>query len=337
MRPVPRMTARVVTIGVATLVALDVALGALALDRASTAPATGGGVGARPVATASRAPRTPTPTGAPRTPPSPTPTLSGTPTTTAPPTLAVEPVPLRSTLVALGEREAWRVSVGSCSAGGGAVSVTSDGGKTWSVGAVPAQAVMRVRPSSATEAFIISAGSDCTPGVRTTTDGGATWGPAGAVATTWFRDPTDPQLVHSPGPRGGRPCDAAPVLDLAPVTGPGAQVLCGDGTIRATADYGASWSPAGSVPGALALDARVEEGASAAYVLLPPGEACRGLQVVRVGQPPSASQVLGCVDVAGAPVEAGTVSLSIKGASGWVMVGERVWRSQDGLRSWALT
>ena len=91
------------------------------------------------------------------------------------------------------------------------------------------------------------------------------------------------------------------------------------------------------MPGALALDARVEEGASAAYVLLPPGEACRGLQVVRVAQTLTPSPVLGCVDVAGGPVEAGTVSLSINGANGWVMVGDRVWRSQDGLRNWART
>ena len=335
MRPVPRMTSRVVAIGVAALVAADVALVALALAHTSPAPANGSRVGALPVATATRAPRTPPPTGASRTPPSPTATSSGTPTTTGPPTVSVEPVPLRSTLVALGELAAWRSAAGSCGAGGGAVSVTSDGGKTWSAGAVPAQAVMRVRPSSATRAFVISAGADCAPGVRTTTNGGATWGQAGAVGSTWFRDPADPQLVHSPGPREGRPCGATPVLDLAPVTASGAQVLCGDGTVRATGDSGASWSPVGAVPGALALDARVEQGGSTAYVLLRPGDACRGLQVVRVAQTPTASEVLGCVDVAGGPVEAGTMSLSINGANGWVMVGDRVWRSQDGLRSWA--
>ena len=91
------------------------------------------------------------------------------------------------------------------------------------------------------------------------------------------------------------------------------------------------------MPGALALDAREEQGANAAYVLVRPGEACPGLQVVRVGKPPSASVVLGCVDVAGGPVEAGTVSLSLNGDNGWVMVGDRIWRSQDGLRNWALT
>ena len=192
---------------------------------------------------------------------------------------------------------------------------------------------MRVRPSSATETFIVSAGSDCAPGVRTTTDGGATWGPAGAVATTWFRDPADPRVVHSPGPRRGRPCEAALVLDLAPVTGPGAQVLCGDGAVRGTEDYGASWSPVGAVPGALALDARVEQGVIAAYVLRQ-ADPCHGLQVVRVGRLPSASAVLGCVDVAGGPVEAGTVSLSLNGDTGWVMVGDRIWRSQDRLLNW---
>ena len=103
MRPVPRMTARVVAIGVAALVAADVALVALALAHTSAAPATGSGVDALPVATT---------TGAPKTPLSPTATPSATPTTTVPatvpgavpPTVAVEPVPLRSTLVALGEQ-----------------------------------------------------------------------------------------------------------------------------------------------------------------------------------------------------------------------------------------
>ena len=31
----------------------------------------------------------------------------------------------------------------------------------------------------------------------------------------------------------------------------------------------------------------------------------------------------------------GTVSLSLNGDNGWVMVGDRIWRSQDRLRNWA--
>lgn len=211
--------------------------------------------------------------------------------------------------------------------------MTSDGGKTWTGRGVPAQVVMRVRPSSATGASIVSAGRDCQPGVRSTADGGATWSQATEVGATWFRDAKDAQVVHSLGARSGHPCDASPVLDLAPLTASGARVLCGDGSVRASDDSGASWKPVGVVPGALGLDSCFEKGAGTAYVLRIAG-GCAGLQVVRVGQTAAAAQVLGCVEVSG-PMEPGTIALSVTGSDGWVGVGERTWRSQDSLRTWA--
>jgi hypothetical protein len=245
----------------------------------------------------------------------------------------VRPVPLRATLVALGDAVAWRSAMGSCDAGGGSVSVTTDGGNTWTARVVPAQAVLRVLPRSATTAVLVSAGADCRPEVRRSTDGGLTWGVPADAATTWWRDPTDSQLVHAPGPGTARPCGDGMVLDLAPLTSWGALVLCSDGDIRTTRDSGATWTTDGSAPGALALDSRVEAEGWRAYVVRVT-DGCRGLQVARVNAAPAAPEVLGCVVLEAGPADAGSVTLSIYGPNGWVGIGERTWRSRDGLRTW---
>lgn len=323
MRRRPRSSSLAPASGVVALLIADIVLVTLAVRyTAPLAP------GALPKTTATstpnRAPSTPSPlTG------SASPTSSGGPSAKP-----VEPLPLRNSIVALSGAVAWRTSSGSCDGGGGSVSVTSDGGKTWSRSAVPAQVVIRVRPKSANGATVIATERNCRAGVRVTADGGSTWSAPTSADGTWFRDGKDPLVVHSPAPRSERPCGDAAVLDLAPLTVSSAHVLCGDGSVRASADTGASWRAVGVVPQALALDSRVEKAADTAYVVRV-GEGCAGLQVVRVEPTSASAQPLGCVDVSGGPVEPGTITLSVSGPHGWLGVGERVWRSTDDLRTWA--
>jgi len=323
MRRRPRSASLAPASGVVALLVADIVLVTLAVRYTAPIPA-----GALPEPTATTAPSAAAsssspPTGSP-----------GTPTSGGASTMAVDPVPLRNTMVALSGAVAWRTSSGSCDGGGGSVSVTSDGGRTWSRSAVPAQVVIRVRPKSANGATVIATERDCRPGVRLTADGGSTWSPPTSADGTWFRDAKDPLVVHSPAPRSDRPCGDAAVLDLAPLTVSTAHVLCGDGSVRASADTGASWRAVGVVPQALALDSRVEKAADTAYVVRV-GDGCAGLQVVRVEPTSASAQPLGCVDVSGGPVEPGTITLSVNGPHGWLGVGERVWRSTDDLRTWA--
>jgi len=323
MRRRPRSASLAPASGVVALLIADIVLVTLAVRyTAPLAP------GALPETTATSTPNRVPSTSAP-------PTGSASPTSSGGPSAKpVEPLPLRNSIVALSGAVAWRTSSGSCDGGGGSVSVTSDGGRTWSRSAVPAQVVIRVRPKSAKGATVIATERDCRPGVRLTADGGSTWSPPTNADGTWFRDAKDPLVVHSPALRSERPCGHAAVLDLAPLTVSTAHVLCGDGSVRASDDRGASWRAVGVVPQALALDSRVEKAADTAYVVRV-GDGCAGLQVVRVEPTPASAQPLGCVDVSGGPVEPGTITLSVNGPHGWLGVGERVWRSTDDLRTWA--
>ena len=330
MRRIPRptVTSRLSAVGIAGLVALDVALVAMAVNYTAPTPASAGG----PVIASTTALSTPAPSGQSGSASSPT-TSSASSTSPTSSTTPVQPAPLRMALVAVNGAVAWRTTRGSCPDGGGSVSVTSDGGKTWTPRAVGAQAVMRVRPTSTTAASVVSASRDCEPQVRTTSDSGATWTQAGGTNTTWFRDLQDNRLVHSPGLQAVRPCDEAAVLDLAPVGSSGAWALCGDGRLRASEDSGASWNTPGTVSGAVALDARADKTGSTAYVLRVADE-CDGLQIVRVGGGRAAASALGCVEVS-AGIESGTITLSVAGSDGWVGIGERVWRSRDGMQTWS--
>ncbi len=323
MRRRPRSASLAPASGVVALLVADIVLVTLALRYTAPIPA-----GALPEPTATTAPSAAAPSSSPPT------GSPGTPTSGGASTMAVDPVPLRNSIVALSGAVAWRTSSGSCDGGGGSVSVTSDGGKTWSRSAVPAQVVIRVRPKSANGATVIATDRDCRPGVTLTADGGSTWSVPTSADGTWFRDAKDPLVVHSPAPRSERPCGDAAVLDIAPLTVSTAHVLCGDGNVRVRDDTGASWKAVGVVPQALALDSRVEKAADTAYVVRV-GEGCAGLQVVRVEPTSASAQPLGCVDVSGGPVEPGTTTLSVNGPNGWLGVGERVWRSTDDLRTWA--
>ncbi len=319
---------RGVLLGLAAFLAVDVALVVFALDPSRS-------VATAPGTSAASLPSSPSPGSTP-TPPSPTTTRtpSATSTRPSPPPASQQPTPapLLGSLVAASDTVAWRTTTGSCANGGASVAVSTDGGRAWTTRAVPVQVLIRVRPSTAASAFVVGAGRDCKPELRSTTDGGATWGPTSGTTATWFRDPQDPQLVHSPGARSNRPCGPVSVIDLAPVTATSARVLCSDGSIQGSSNSGSTWSAAGSTPGALALDARAESGVVVSYVVRT-GESC-GLQVVRVAGTPTQTTVLGCVEPE-VPVPSGSVALSVNGPAGWMQVGGTTWRSRDGLLTWS--
>ena len=91
--------------------------------------------------------------------------------------------PLRRLVVGVDEAHAWVVRVGSCAdaaAAAASVTMTADAGQTWSEPTELGYGVTRLRPSAAWTAFVVAGTrAACTPKLRTTTDGGATWSDGG--------------------------------------------------------------------------------------------------------------------------------------------------------------
>ncbi len=270
-------------------------------------------------ATAGRS-STPSPTPSPR--PSTTATATGTPTATAP------AAPLQTILVALDNRRAWRIAVGSCASGGAKIETTADGGATWADAKTPLQTIVRVRPTDGQTAFVVGADTSCAAELKTTSDAGATWGSDSAVGSAWFRDPTDPVAVRAPGPATSEPCGRREVLDLAVLSVESARALCADGLVRSTTDTGASWTDSGRVSGAVALAVRSASPAQT-YVALLDAPGCAGVQVRQVGQ----STPTSCVSTP-APKDPGQIALSLVDGGGWLSVGDATMRSTDKLATW---
>ena len=272
---------------------------------------------------------TSTPTTSPSPSPEPSmasPTASPEPSTSATPTPdASAAAPVARRLVPVDARRAWRVSPGTCDGGGASVSVTSDGGQTWAARSSPLAMVSRlvIRPGSA-----VGADGSCSPELRRTVDRGATWrmtDTAGFFAT----DPTNPGSVVVPGRGIVQACGGQPIIDLA-VGGHELQVLCPGGRLRTIGDGDAMWTDGPQIAGAIALTTS-PIGSRRTYVARVGRSACDGVQIVdagRLGDP------IACIPHSG-QVTPGTVSLSIVGARGWLLVADDVYTSGDNLDDWS--
>lgn len=296
------------------LLVLDIVLVGMALRGRDGLPATSAG----PAPTSTPAPNsTPTPNS------TSDPTSTTTPTGTSTPGQSGTAAP-RVALEAVSADVAWRVRSPSC-AGSGAgpasrasVDVTRDGGRVWTSIAVPDDVVARLRPRSATRAFVVSAAaSDCRPGYRATSGSG--WSSASGASAAWFRVPADPAQVHAPGDRLSRPCPrGGAVVDLVVFDLRQAAVLCASADVLRTDDSGGAWRLVAAVPGALALAAGSGRTLEAAAVGV---RGCAGVAVVQAAAPPG---LLVCV--AGAAAPPGEVDLSVAGSTRWLLAGGRVYR-----------
>ena len=262
--------------------------------------------------------------------PTPSPTPSRTSSTTATGTATTAPAaPLQTILVAINDKQAWRINVGSCATGGAKVAITTDGGTTWADAKTPLSTIVRVRPTDGQTAFVIGADSTCAAELKNTSDAGATWGSGSAVGSAWFRDPKNPVTVRSPGPASSAPCGQRAVLDLAVHSVGSARVLCADGLVRSTTDTGASWTDSGKASGAVALAVSSATPAQT-YVAILDAPGCAGVQVRPVDQ----SAPTSCIPTA-VPKDPGQIALSLVAGGGWLSVGDTTMRSTDKLVTWS--
>ncbi|HET7277783.1 MAG TPA: hypothetical protein VFJ22_06875 [Dermatophilaceae bacterium] len=269
--------------------------------------------------------------------PPPTQTTTAISPTTSPTTSATASVPkpgtptrLKSIVVALDSKVAWRATVGSCDRGGAKLESTSDGGATWSTRDAPLDVVTRIQVTSANEAFVVGARSDCRLVLIDTSDGGATWAPPQVASGTWALSPKGTSTLLVPSGQTAEPCDGQAAVDFSRgATTDSAVVLCGTGMVRRTTDSGARWSDVSEATGAYAVSAGST--GTQAYVA-GAGEECAGVQLWSVTS--SGPKALGCAKVPVKNVKPGAVALSVSGKSAWLLVRGEVWKSSDGLQTW---
>ncbi|MGO4601090.1 hypothetical protein [Terrabacter sp. 2YAF2] len=249
--------------------------------------------------------------------------------------LTMQAVPLTELISAVDGTRAWRATLGSCRDGGASLSVTGDGGRTWTKRAVPARALGRIQPVATTRGFVIGAKEGgCAVGEYSTSDNAATWQGPRAVDGGWSRVPGgDPSIVITPQRPDARPCGTAAVIDLARVSATSAVVVCADGRLVRSGDGGAVWQAIATVEGALTVSARQVSGADTVDVARV-GPGCTGVEIAGVTD--GTTKRVSCVQTSlvGA---AGRISLSVVGDGGWLAVGDATWRSDVTLTTWRRT
>lgn len=249
---------------------------------------------------------------------------------------SVAPVPANRVLSALDAEVAWRALTGACPETAATPQLTTDGGSSWRdtdatapTGVTAIQRIVVEAPDVAT--MVALRGSDCAPTIIRTFVAGDNYEEyPEELAAAWFVDPADRSRVQSPTGTASAPCRS--VVALAARDGASALVLCGDGSLAATADGGASWTAAVAAPGVQAIGS-----ASAGFIAAAVGrEGCAGIQVLQIDAASAASSATGCLPTEIAAAEfAGVVAIAEAASTVWLWAGDLVQRSSDGGASWS--
>jgi photosystem II stability/assembly factor-like uncharacterized protein len=190
---------------------------------------------------------------------------------------------------------------GSCTKGGAAVQLTSNGGRTWRNLKTPVRMVLRLRWTGARSGWLVGANADCRPVMFRTIDTGRTWSRERSTRGAWhlLADPRVRRL-HAPYRDVASPCAArVGLVDLAPVSLSTAVALCADGRTYRTTDGGGRWQRRGDVRNALAIGFGTD---AAGFAVVPGGGRCIGLQVLASADAGRTWRPSGCVPGARGPV-----------------------------------
>lgn len=305
-RGLTRTTLVWVAVVVVALVVIDIALVTLALGR--TAPEENGPAG--PIPTYSSSPR-------------PGSGSTGSAPPAGPPDSA-DGAASHRLLSAVDAKEAWRASSGTCGGSAPVLEHTTDGGDGWSPVALggDVRSLLSIRGSDDTLAILAGVGSDCTPTVRTSNDGGGSWsaGAAGAAGAAVDADSVvlSTGTIASPcsGPRGAYQGQRTAV------------VIC-DGSVQWRTGNSA-WVPVAMTGVRAVLDAGDR------YTIARVGATgCDGVQIASMPAvsvtPTTTADPVGCA--ADAPA-GDDVAVDRAGPAVWVWSGDDVMVSNDSGASW---
>lgn len=253
------------------------------------------------------------------------------PTSTVEPPAPVETAASQYLLAALSDEVAWRATTGTCPEAAVTPQLTTDGGASWQTSDATSltgiTAAQRILASSSAQATFIGFDSaDCSPTLSRTFVGGQDYATDDSgLALFWWLLPTERGQVHSPE-RGVIPAPCTTARAIAVISNDVAGVLCGDGTLFTTGDAAATFTPLAVIPGAQSVVATESQ-----FVVAALGQAgCEGVAISTTGSAGGGVQAVGCLPTSVAPEElVGRVALSIGGGTLWVWAGDQLTRSTD--------
>jgi len=127
--------------------------------------------------------------------------------------------------------------------------ISTDGGRTFRPVDSPVGEVLRVDIGSAADLWLVGLDESCVPGFYRSGDGGRSWQESAGTAGAWHLLPGDAEALHAPDGRAPIGCSPVTVSSVDPEV---AYASCADDSLRVTRDGGATWLPAGRVPGLVA-------------------------------------------------------------------------------------
>jgi hypothetical protein len=150
------------------------------------------------------------------------------------------------------------------------------------------------------------------------------------LAESWYLDPADRAVVHSPSGDSPAPCDV--VVALAAQSSDAAAVLCEQNDLYVTTDSAETWSSATIVNGAVSVTAT-----SSGYLTAAVGNAeCAGVQVLPLSLE-LAVESGSCFTTDVEPTAvAGNLAMSSLDDAVWLWAGDELALSVDGGENWAL-
>ena len=238
------------------------------------------------------------------------------------------------TVVPIDTTRAWRFTRGTCPGGGAKLSMTDNGGRTWTDVPIALGSISRVQATDATKVLIVGAETPtCRETGLRTTDGGQNWASMGSVSL-WYIPAAAPSDVISSAGRTTKPCRPADTVSVSALSATAATVLCASGREMETADGGASWVEVVRGMQAVAVEAKVEANKLVALVAYR-ADSCAGLQIASLAG--GATAKLGCVDLGGRGSDnlIGHVGLGVQVLGWWLVVDEATFRSEDGGKTWS--
>jgi hypothetical protein len=258
------------------------------------------------------------------------PSVSPVPSPSArPPTDQKVAVPTRL-LIADSETSAWRATIGDCKTQG-QVERSTNGGKSWKQGLKATQGpIVQLGVESNGNLYTVGgAGEKCSMRYISYSKKGVIAGQTDKPLGIWSRDPKDPDQILGPALARATPCKGEHLVGLASLSTSEALIVCTDGSVMVTSNFGKSWKKGDALVGTMAVGA-----GGGRYWVAGADKNCDGLSVRSFTFTKGDLSRGESSCAAGLPVTPGLIAISASGKAIWLWDGNEVHVSTDRGKTW---
>ena len=226
-------------------------------------------------------------------------------------------------LVAARQGVAVRATPGACPDGSAQLQRSTDGGRTWTTLSPPAPGLLNVDLGRRGALTVLTGTESCRGESFESFDRGASWRSSGPA--DWYLPPGAERRVRTPYGETPAPCRT---LQLDPIDGGAAAMLCASGAVFVSGDRGESWGRRQLVEDAVAVDFLDP---LTGWILAPHPACGTGMRVLRTTDGGLHWLGRGCVDV---PRNVPLGFAFADESDGLLVAGAETHRTVDGGRTW---